>query len=194
MPLDSTQPLLSHHERETLLDVAATSIRTGLATGRKLDVDVRRYPQPLCEVRATFVTLRIAGRLRGCMGALAAAQPLVADVAHNAFAAAFRDPRFPALEPAEADQLDIHISVLSQPFPITFVSQEELLAKIRPGIDGLILIEGPRRGTLLPSVWESLDDPRTFFEHLKQKAGLPADYWSDTLRVERYTTVSFGRE
>ncbi len=194
MPSDNTTAQFSREDRQTLLDVAVASIRAGLATGRKLDVDARIYSLLLRQPRATFVTLRIAGRLRGCMGALAAAQPLVADVAHNAFAAAFRDPRFTPLETAEADGLDIHISVLSAAEPMAFVSQDELLSQIRPGTDGLILSEGPRRGTLLPSVWDTLDDPRTFLEHLKQKAGLPSDYWSDTLRVERYTTVSFGRQ
>jgi len=118
---------------------------------------------------------------------LEACRPLVEDVAENAVAAAFHDPRFPPLSRDEFDDLKISISVLSPPEEMSFSSEADLLSQIRPGIDGLILQEGFQKGTFLPSVWEELPETEMFFEHLKLKAGLPAGYWSDTLRVFRYT-------
>ena len=145
----------------------------------------------LKEERATFVTLTIGGALRGCIGMLEACRPLVEDVAENACAAAFDDPRFEPLSKEEFDELDIHISVLSPPEEMTFVSEKDLLERVRPGVDGLILQEGGRRGTFLPSVWEELPDKELFLMHLKMKAGLPNTYWSDSLRVFRYTAEYF---
>jgi len=118
----------------------------------------------------------------------------VQDVAHNAYAAAFSDPRFPPLAALELELegLDLHISILSPPEPMQFVSEGDLLNQLRPGEDGLILRAGVRRGTFLPSVWESLPQPQAFLQHLKMKAGLAPDFWSDEVRVERYTTEAFG--
>jgi AmmeMemoRadiSam system protein A len=178
--------------RVTLLDLARRSITHGLDHRRPLAVDPTHYRSPLSDRLAAFVTLDRAGQLRGCIGHLEAMQPLVRDVAANAYAAAFQDPRFPPLTRAELTGLEVHISVLSPAEPMTFTSEADLLAQIRPGIDGLILSDGYARGTFLPSVWESLPQPRDFLTHLKRKAGLPADHWSDRLRVARYTTESFG--
>ena len=144
--------------------------------------------------RATFVTLNKFGELRGCIGHLEAIQPLIADVAENAFNAAFRDPRFQPVTASEFGDLEVHISVLSPPEPMVFTSEADLLRQIRPGIDGLILEDGAYRGTFLPSVWEQLPDPAQFLAHLKMKAGLPPNYWSDTLKVSRYTTESFSEQ
>jgi len=141
----------------------------------------------LLEERATFVTLEIGGQLRGCIGMLEACRPLAEDVAENAFASAFHDPRFPPVSPAELDALKISISVLSPPEEMVFSSEEDLLEQIRPGVDGLILQDGFRKGTFLPSVWEQLPEKEEFFGHLKRKAGLAPGHWSDTLRVFRYT-------
>jgi AmmeMemoRadiSam system protein A len=107
-----------------------------------------------------------------------------------AHAAAYRDPRFLPLTAAEFDEVDLHISVLSRPEPLSFSSEDELLRQLRPGIDGLILAERYSRGTFLPSVWEQLPEPREFLARLKQKAGLGPAYWSDAIRVERYTAES----
>jgi AmmeMemoRadiSam system protein A len=115
-------------------------------------------------------------------------------VAQNAYAAAFSDPRFPPLREGEFEELDIHISILSPAEAMHFTSEADLLQQLRPGEDGLVMEEGFRRGTFLPSVWEQLPTPELFLRHLKQKAGLPADYWSSTLEVSRYTTHSFGRK
>lgn len=184
--------LLDPSQRRSLLGLARQSIEHGLRHGRPIAVDPTRYPADLQTQRAAFVTLRAHGALRGCIGHLQAVQPLVRDVADNAFAAAFRDPRFAPLGPSELPHLGIEISVLSTPLPVSFTSEEELLTIVEPGVDGLILEEGTARGTFLPTVWESLPEPRDFLRHLKLKAGLSPDYWSDNVRVQRYRTESFA--
>lgn len=184
---------LSSDQRKALMDVADASIEHGLSSGHPFPVNAEEYALPLRELAATFVTLRIAGELRGCMGSLEASEPLVQNTARNAFAAAFRDPRFPPLATNEFPRVAVALSILSRPEPIGFESEADLLAQVRPGVDGLILIEGGRRGTLLPAVWEHLNDPREFLAHLKRKAGLAADHWSQTLRVLRYTAESISR-
>ncbi len=189
--MSSTNPL-SQSDRATLLDAARASIEHGLRQRQALEVHPGDYSAALRPLRATFVTLEKAGQLRGCIGALAAYQPLVQDVATHAYAAAFEDPRFPEVQRAEFPALVVHISVLSPPEPLHFASEEELLAQLRPGEDGLILQFRHYRGTFLPSVWEHLADPYVFLAQLKQKAGLPLDFWSPELRVERYTTEYFG--
>ncbi len=181
--------MLSPTERATLLELARASVRKGLC-GEQLDIRPEAYPPALRVRRASFVTLKLEQRLRGCIGSLKARYPLVTDVVRNAHAAAFCDPRFPALTWPEFERLDIHLSLLTSPEPLAVTSEEELLARLRPGMDGLVLSEGMRRGTFLPVVWEQLPEPREFLRALKLKAGLPADYWSPTLRIERYTTES----
>lgn len=188
----SAHSSLSVQDRATLLKVALMSIHEGLRHRRALSINLNDYPEALRVSRATFVTLEIGGQLRGCIGALAAYQPLVQDVAVHAYAAAFEDPRFPELRKEEFPRLEVHISVLSPPEPLQFGSEQELLAQLRPGVDGLILHFGHHRGTFLPSVWEQLADPPVFLAHLKQKAGLPTDFWAPEIRVERYTTEYFG--
>lgn len=183
---------MSPQQKQILLDLAKNSIRHGLQTGKPLKIDPADFPPELLEPRATFVTLHLNHELRGCIGMLKAVRPLAEDIAENAFAAAFRDHRFPPLSADEFELLDIHLSILTPPEPIMFSSEEDLLAQLRCGIDGLIIEEGGRRGTFLPSVWETLPKPKQFLNHLKQKAGLPADYWSDDLRFYRYRTESIG--
>lgn len=173
-------------DQRYLLDLARTSIRHGLRNRRPASPNLGALPRHLTVERATFVTLEKHGRLRGCVGSLEAARPLVTDIAVNAYAAAFRDPRFPPVEEDEFGALDIHLSLLTPPEPLNFSSEEDLLAQLRPGEDGLILEEEIRRGTFLPAVWDTLPEPREFLRHLKQKAGFSADYWSPRLRVARY--------
>lgn len=189
---DSTYTALTWEDKQKLLQLARTSIRTGVIQGQTQNVDVGAYPANLQEKLACFVTLHKHGALRGCIGHLEAIQPLVKDVAENAYAAAFCDPRFPAVTEQEISALEIHISILSPSQPITFRSEQDLIEQIRPGMDGLILESGINRGTFLPSVWESLPDASSFLRHLKLKAGLSADYWSDEIRISRYTTDSFS--
>ena len=177
--------------QQQLLQIARGAIvQTLESPHRKLPLS-GKLPDELMQKRATFVTLTIGGRLRGCIGMLEACRPLAEDVAENARAAAFEDPRFPPLTLPELAKLEIHISILSPSEEMVFSSESDLLRQIRPGVDGLILQEGFRRGTFLPSVWAELPEKELFLTHLKLKAGLPADYWSDTLRVFRYTTDCF---
>jgi AmmeMemoRadiSam system protein A len=170
-----------------LLGVARQSIQYGLEHGRAPRLVEQDFPPPLWENRATFVTLKINGDLRGCIGTLEAHRPLACDVADNAFAAAFRDPRFQRLSDKEFPLLHYHISVLTPPEPMAFTDEKDLLGKLRPGVDGLVLQAGPYRGTFLPAVWESLPDPEQFLHHLKLKAGLPPDYGPEQFKVMRYT-------
>ena len=177
-------------EQKRLLEVAKLSIRHGLRHRAAWEPDTQAEPTALREPCATFVTLHLRGQLRGCIGTLEAHRPLVEDVAANAYSAAFEDPRFSPVTAGEADQLDLHISILTPPEPMAVRSEEDLLEQLRPGRDGLILREGYHRATFLPAVWADLPDPRAFLSHLKRKAGLPADYWSPTLDVWRYRAES----
>jgi MEMO1 family protein len=190
---DSADELTAEH-RHTLLDVVARSIEGALDEGHEIPIAAEDYPPRLRAEQACFVTLHVAGKLRGCMGSLEASEPLVVNVARNAYAAAFRDPRFGRMTRDEFPRLEIHVSLLSRPEELHFTSEEDLITQMRPGIDGLTLIEGGRRGTLLPSVWKSVGNAREFLEHLKRKTGFAADYWSGTIRVERYTAESIGRD
>lgn len=178
----------SLQQRTTLLELARYSIAQGLAMGKALSINTQDYEADLQQARASFVTLHLHGQLRGCIGNLQASRPLVEDVTQNAFAAAFRDPRFSPLAHAELDELQISISVLSPAEPMVFNGEQDLIQQLTPGIDGLILQEGGNRGTFLPAVWEQLPDPGQFLQQLKLKAGLATDYWSDTLQVSRYRT------
>jgi AmmeMemoRadiSam system protein A len=176
--------------RRTLLEVARAAIEYGLEHGQQLPLSAVEYAPELRQKQATFVTLCLEEELCGCIGSVQPVRPLVEDVAHNAYAAAFLDPRFSPCKRADLERLHIHISLLSHTEELSFASQAELLAQVRPGTDGLLLEEGQHRGTLLPSVWETLPEPEVFLRHLKRKAGLPAEYWTDTLKVYRYTTES----
>ncbi|HFD12832.1 MAG TPA: AmmeMemoRadiSam system protein A [Crenotrichaceae bacterium] len=184
----------SREDKKILLEIARQSVLHGLSTGRPLPVKVTDYSHQLQEQRASFVTLKKDGQLRGCIGMLEAVRPVVEDVSENAFSAAFRDSRFAPVTADEIDMMDFHISILSAPQPIEFSSEQDLLKKIRPNIDGLILVDGNRRGTFLPTVWESLPDPKNFLQQLKLKAGLSKNEWSEKIRILRYQTESIGTD
>ena len=173
-----------------LLTMARRSIEHGLTRGEPLRVEVEDQPAALQQPGACFVTLHKEGQLRGCIGNLNPVQPLVCDVSENAYSAAFRDPRFVRVQNGEMAALQIEISILTPRETVSVDSEAELLQSLRPGIDGLVLEEGVLRATFLPAVWEHLPDPRRFLQQLKLKAGLPKDYWSSTLRIHRYRTVS----
>ena len=183
---------LSLELQRQLIGTARASIAHGLEHGRPLPVDLRYCAPEITALRAVFVTLEKSRKLRGCVGSLDAHEALVVNVSGNAYAAAFSDHRFPPVTETELDALDIHLSILTPSCEIDFRSEDDLLGKLRPGIDGITLVEGSRKGTFLPSVWESLPKPDVFLRHLKQKAGLPRDYWSATLRVYRYTAEVIG--
>lgn len=180
-------------EQDILLRLATDSIRHGLDNGCPLAVRTETLPPSLQTPLASFVTLTIEDQLRGCIGTLEAARPLACDVAYNAYAAAYTDPRFPPVTRTDIHLLNISISILSAPEPLAFSNEQDLLAQLRPGIDGLILQEGGRRGTFLPSVWKNLSQPEEFLRQLKRKAGLPAHYWSNTLEIQRYTATYIQR-
>ena len=188
VPMPSNKCPLSEGQQHYLMELALASIRHGLKHGSPLPVDLAGLAAELKSPRATFVTLQIQGQLRGCIGRLEAGRPLAEDIADNAYAAAFQDPRFPPLRENELEGLEIHLSLLTPAEPMEFTSEQNLLDQLQPGVDGLILAEGSRRGTFLPSVWEQLPTPGEFLEHLKRKAGLPASHWSDSLKVWRYRT------
>jgi AmmeMemoRadiSam system protein A len=135
---------------------------------------------------ASFVTLTQAGKLRGCIGSLEAYRTLATDVAENAVAAAFKDPRFAPLGDDELARTRVEVSLLTPAVPISFSDENAALNALRPGIDGIVLTHGQRRATFLPQVWESLPEPRQFIAQLKLKAGLPADYWDDAITLARY--------
>ncbi len=159
-------------------------------------LETRALPQPDGFDRrahgGVFVTLFLHRRLRGCIGSTRAHRPLVQDVAINARAAAFRDPRFKPLTAEENRDLAISLSVLAPPQPMTAATEDDLLTQLRPGVDGLILRHGAARAVFLPVVWHSFPEPRDFFRQLKNKAGLASDVWSPEFRLARFTTEETG--
>ena len=183
-------PTVEH--KQILRGLAIRSIEHGLQFSQPFPVNVREHPLALQVSRAVFVTLRNQDELRGCIGTLHASEPVVSAVAKYAFAAAFRDTRFHEITGDELSELNIQISILSEPEPLAFDSEKELAAQLRPGIDGLVLKEWPGEGTLLPSVWEEIPDRFEFLARLKQKAGFAPDYWSENLQVLRYTATCFS--
>jgi AmmeMemoRadiSam system protein A len=183
--------MLSTENQALLRELAYKSIRHGLETGKALEINITEYPAELQAKKATFVTLHRNNELRGCIGILEPVRPLAADIAYNAWAAAFSDSRFMPVNADELDELDIHISILGTPEEMDFMSEDDLVEQIRPGIDGLILEKGFNKGTFLPSVWDSLTDSHEFLNHLKLKAGLPANYWSGDIKIKRYAVEEF---
>ena len=186
------QPPLTLDEQQLLLEIARNSIQHGLRFGSPLNIIGSDYHGTLCDPGAAFVTLEKQQRLRGCIGSVEAFRPLMEDVAHNAWHAAFEDPRFPPLEEGEFQQILLDISVLTVPEKLDIRSEAELKALLIPGQDGLILEDGYRRGLFLPAVWDKLPSIDDFVAHLKQKAGMSLDYWSETLEARRFYSFEFG--
>lgn len=152
-------------------------------------------PEPdhprLKEPGATFVTLTQDGELRGCIGSIEAWRPLDQDIRANACAAAFRDPRFAPLTRQELPRTRVEVSLLTRPEPIAFADEADALRQLRPGVDGAVIEYGGHRGTFLPQVWESLPEPKDFLVHLKEKAGLPPDFWAQDVRLLRYEVTKW---
>ncbi len=189
-----TTPTLTPEERQYLLTLARATIAE--ATGRKPTGKRPPVPPRLKEPGAAFVTLHTrAGELRGCIGSLVAHRPLVEDVRENALAAAFHDPRFPPVSAAELDNIVIEISVLTPPQPLDFDGPDDLIRKLRPNVDGVIIERGWHRATFLPQVWEQLPEPEEFLAHLCYKAGLPVNAWRwPDLKVSIYQVEEFAEE
>ena len=165
-----------------LLSIARSAIGAELGFG----ASAHAHHAALAEPAATFVTLKLADELRGCIGTLKPQRALHVDVRENAIAAAFRDPRFPPLAVGEFEATTVEVSLLSADERLDVRDEDDLLARLRPDVDGLVLEYGRHRATFLPQVWESLPEPRAFLAALKRKAGLPADFWSPQVNVSRY--------
>ena len=169
---------LSQEERRYLLDLARESVRCAAEDRDLPPIDEHAVPEGLRRDGASFVTLNKDGQLRGCIGTLEAWRPLVFDVQQNAVGAALRDPRFPPVRPEELDDLTVEISVLSLPEPVDYDDAADLLDKLRPGVDGVVIDDGWHRATFLPQVWEKLPDKPQFLQRLCLKAGLPPDAYA----------------
>lgn len=170
-----------------LLAIARSSIGAQFGLGAIADVT---HPA-LGRHGATFVTLRKDGELRGCIGSIEPRRPLGDDVRENAIASAFRDPRFPPLTRMEFGRTLIEVALLSPAELVEVRDEEDLLAQLRPGEDGLVIAFGGHRATFLPQVWEALPDSREFLTALKRKAGLAPDFWSADMSVWRYSVTKW---
>lgn len=165
-----------------LLGIARNAINTSFG----LETRVIAPNPELQNPGASFVTLTQDYRLRGCIGSLEAHRGLAEDVTANALAAAFHDTRFAPLTRLEWASTRIEVSLLEPSVPIDCVDEKDAISRLRPGVDGVILAHGKRRATFLPQVWETLPEPQQLLAHLKQKAGLPADFWDDEITLARY--------
>lgn len=179
-PIDAVPPIDARGP--VLLALARAAIAEAFGRPSPVDASASWLRDP----GATFVTLTLDGDLRGCIGSLVPRRSLRDDVAANARAAAFDDPRFAPLTRDEFDRVRIEVSLLAPLEPLPVASEADALRKIRPHVDGLVLEWGRHRGTFLPQVWDDLPDPRAFLAHLRLKAGLPRDFWADDLRLSRY--------
>ena len=175
--------------KKELLDLAWASIKAGLKNGKPLSG--HDFTGKLQEMGAAFVTLKKKGELRGCIGSPMAWRGLGEDIVDNAFKAAFADPRFSPLREGELDDLTLSISVLTQPYSLALKSEDDLLSQLRPGVDGLIIEDAGRRALFLPAVWEQLPNPKQFLAHLKQKAGLPINHWSNNFKASVFQAVEY---
>jgi AmmeMemoRadiSam system protein A len=176
---------VTHPLCEIAVDVVAAALRTGT---RHLPSTEGLSPE-LLVLGATFVTLERNGRLLGCVGTLDARQPLAIDTAEHALAAAFDDPRLPAVTRADFPEMSVKVSVLSRSEAMAVDSYAALRDAVRPGVDGITVAVRSRRATLLPSVWEKIDSVDAFLDALWNKAGLRARDWPRGVQVSRYTTV-----
>ena len=181
---------ISTDDSRTLLSTAKQSIEYGLQHKAAMPVNLNDYSELLQSQAACFVTLNLNQQLRGCIGTLEAYRALITDVSEHAFDAAFRDPRFSPLTAQELPLLEIHISILTPSEVMNISSEQDLIDQLQPGIDGLIIDDGIHRATFLPSVWEQLPEAKDFLNHLKRKAGMDANHWSDSIKASRYTTIS----
>jgi AmmeMemoRadiSam system protein A len=183
---------LTAEEKDILLKLARQALEAGVRGQKLQPLDLKSMRPRLQKEGASFITLTIGGKLRGCIGALEASQPLAEDVREHAIAAALQDFRFPKVGPEELPHIDIEVSRLTPPVPLEYSIPDDLLAKLRPGIDGVILRDGIRRATFLPQVWEKVPDPAEFLDHLCYKMGAEPDLWrKKRLDVSIYQVEEF---
>lgn len=178
---------------DQLVALAADAVAAAVAGGDAPAPDAVRLSPALAARGGAFVTLTVDGRLNGCIGTLDPAGPLGAEVVRLALDAAFADPRLPALTERDLPGLEVEVSLLSAPEPVPAATRSELLAHLRPGVDGLILTVGRRRALFLPDVWAQVPDPDAFVGHLLVKAGLAPHGWPEGIRALRFTTVARRR-
>jgi len=186
---------LTQEEKQILLRLAREAIGEAVNRRRLLPCDLEKLPPRLREPGAAFVTLTEFGELRGCIGTLEAYQPLAEDVREHAAAAAVEDYRFPPVRPDEIDDLEIEISRLTEPWPLEYDNPLDLLQKLRPGVDGVVIKDEFRRATFLPQVWEKLPQPDQFLDHLCLKMGTQKSAWRvKKLKVFTYQVEEFHEE
>lgn len=185
---------LSQRLRTEALRIARQTLLSRARRGKTPAINLASFGHPLRGIAPAFVTLTVGGRLRGCIGSLRGHRPLAEDILHNAVRAGFEDPRFRPVTEAEMDRIHIEIAVLGPPAAMASRTEDELLAQLRPGRDGLILQSAGKRGTFLPKVWEALPTPAAFLSALKVKAGLDRDHWADDVQVWRYTSEVFSEK
>ncbi len=186
---------LTKEQGEFLLKVAREAIRQELFEGRLKRVPLEGLPEVFKKAGAAFVTLTKNGQLRGCIGHIIPKEPLIRSVEDNAIAAAFEDPRFYPLRKDEFEDIKIEVSVLTEPKPLKYKDVEDLLKKLRPGVDGVIIKKGFYTATFLPQVWEQLPNKEIFLSHLCMKAGLSPDEWKKgDLEVYTYQVQAFEEE
>ena len=183
---------LTLEERTTLLDIARQALESSVRGDHLPPLQLELYSKKLKENGASFVTLTKHGRLRGCIGALEPYQPLVEDVREHAIAAATQDYRFPPVGLDELVGIEIEISRLTPPMPLAYHGGDDLVSKLKPGIDGVVLRDGFQRATFLPQVWEKLPNPDDFLNHLCSKMGsLPGTWRTKKLEVLTYRVEEF---
>lgn len=168
---------LTSEEKQTLLRLARQALETGVRGAALPPLDETSLTPTLRADGASFVTLNVQGCLRGCIGALEPYQPLAEDVREHAVAAATQDYRFPTVEVSELAGIEIEVSRLTMPVPLEYTKAADLLSKLHPGTDGVILRDGIRRATFLPQVWEKIPDPAEFLDNLCYKMGAAPDTW-----------------
>ena len=168
---------LTPEEQKTLLRLAREALEHGVKGEDLPPLDSSVLTPRLLEEGASFVTLTERGQLRGCIGALEPYQSLVQDVREHAVAAALEDPRFPPVSTGEVDRIQIEVSRLTRPVPLHYTDADDLLCKLRPHVDGIILRDSFRRATFLPQVWEKIPDPAEFLDNLCYKMGANPDLW-----------------
>lgn len=183
---------LTPDEKQTLLRLARQALELGVRGEKLPPLDWGTLSPTLRADGASFVTLTVNGDLRGCIGALEAYQPLVEDVREHAIAAALNDYRFRPVQVAELNGIHLEVSRLTAPVPLDYKSPEDLLAKLRPGVDGVLLRDGDRRATFLPQVWEKLPSPEDFLDNLCHKMGAAPNLWRHKhLDVSTYQVEEF---
>ncbi len=183
---------LTQEEKHILLRIARQALEDSVNERPLATLDLEALPEALRQTGACFVTLTIHKQLRGCIGTLEAYQPLAEDVRAHAVDAALHDYRFASVQPKELNSIEIEISRLTKPVPLSYTTPQELLEHLRPNVDGVILRDGQRRATFLPQVWEKLPTPSVFLNHLCEKMGAPADLWrKKTLQVSIYQVEEF---